>query len=533
MELLNNNGEIIQVLKTKDGGNDWDIAYDEDNDWDFAHNHLDVSESKEFCEPDIKTSTVYEELLSDPKFKSSNSVYLDDWPQPNEKENNLVWYFNDNFSQLRMAKEEVIKKVGIESCKIKIAIIDTGYQEGHPALPKGFESPRGISFICGEENKPAIDKNAEAYLEQDGHGTATMSILAGKEVDMTVSGQSYKGDFGAIPFAEIVPIRICETVALLRTSAFVKAVEYAISQGCDVISMSMAGVPTKAWATVVNKAYENGVVLVTAAGNSWYKGFKVISPKRLLYPARWDRVIAATGVSYNQKPYVMKVQQNNATGSSGDYQQGNYGPESAMKSAIAAYTPNITWATLNDENNPYRLNGGGTSSATPQIAAAAALWIARYRKEIDDLIKDKPTEKWKKVEMVKTALFSQADKSYPESKKYFGQGTLKAFNALSVSPSDINLVKAKEATVNMWGIADFLGLFLRLKGGEKNQEMITRGEMFEIEILQEMHNNPKLHKYLDYDETYIWTPEEKNEVKRKLLTSKYVSTRLKEYLIAQ
>src|SRR5690606_33502231 len=283
---------------------------------------------------------------------------------------NLVWYLNDNFSQLRNAKDEVIKQVGKENCKIKIAVIDTGYQEGHPALPKGFDTPQGISFIKGEENKPAIDKNAGTMAEQNGHGTATMSILAGKDINIQVSGQSYKGDFGAIPFAEIIPIRICETVALIRTSAFVDAVEYAINQGCEVISMSMAGAPTKAWATVVNKAYENGVVLVTAAGNSWYRGIASASPKRLLYPARWDRVIAATGASYNKKPYVMEAQLKEKGGSSEDM-QGNYGPESAMKSALAAYTPNTTWATLNDKNNLFRLNGGGTSSATPQIAAAA------------------------------------------------------------------------------------------------------------------------------------------------------------------
>jgi hypothetical protein len=520
MELSNNDGEKIQVLKTKDVSNDWDIA----------HKHLDESMSKEFFEPDIE-STMFEEQVSSIKLKSSENGYLQSWPQPKETKYNLVWYLNDNFSQLRRAKNEVINKVGKENCRIKIAIIDTGYQEGHPALPKGFDTPKGISFIKGEENKPAIDKNAATFAEQNGHGTATMSILAGKEVDIQVSGQSYKGEFGAIPFAEIIPIRICETVALIRTSAFVDAVEYAINQGCEVISMSMAGVPTKAWATTVNKAYENGVVLVSAAGNSWYKGAASLSPKRLLYPARWDRVIAATGVTYNKLPYVMEAQIKEKGGSS-EYMQGNFGPESAMKSALAAYTPNTTWATLNDKNNPFRINGGGTSSATPQIAAAAALWIVRYRREIDALLKDRPIEKWKKVEMVKNALFNTSDNSYNESRKYFGQGTLKSFDALSIAPSVQGLKKANEATVSLWGILDLLGLLLRMKNG-KNEEMVIRGEMFGVEILQELHNNPNLHKFLNYEETYIWSPEEKDELKRELLASNNISTRLKEYFLKE
>ncbi len=523
MELLNNNGEKIQVLTTKDVSNNWDIA----------HNYLDNSTSKEFIEPNIESTSYKEEEISALKLKSSEDGYLQSWPKPKETNNNLVWYLNDDFSQLRKAKDAVIKKVG-KNCKIKIAIIDTGYQEGHPALPNGFDIPRGISFIKGEENQPAIDKNAGTRTEQNGHGTATMAILGGKKVDIQISGQGYNGDFGAIPFAEIIPIRICETVALIRTSAFVEAVEYAINQGCEVISMSMAGAPTKAWATVVNKAYENGVVIVTAAGNSWYQGSASISPKRLLYPARWDRVIAATGVTYNHLPYVMEAQLKEKGGDSEDM-QGNYGPESAMKSALAAYTPNTTWAAFPDYDKngdpigePYRLNGAGTSSATPQIAAAAALWIVYHREEIEALLKDKPTEKWKKVEMVKNALFSKADKSYPESNKYFGQGILKSFDALNFPPSIRSLEKAKEATVSLGGILDLVGL-LRLKSGN-NKERITRGEMFGVEILQELYKNPNLHNFLDYNETYIWTEEEKEEIKRELFASSNISTRLKEYL---
>jgi subtilisin family serine protease len=290
----------------------------------------------------------------------------------------------------------------------------------------------------------------------------------------------------------------------------------------------MGGAPTKAWATVVNKAYENGVVLVTAAGNSWYRGLASASPKRLLYPARWDNVIAATGVAYNKKPYVMEAQVKFKGGSDEDM-QGNHGPESAMKTALAAYTPNTTWATLNDKENPFSLKGGGTSSATPQIAAAAALYIVNYRQEIETLLKDQPTQKWKKVEMVKNALFSSADKSYAESKKYFGQGTLRAFEALNVKPTIAGLKKAEAASVMLWGILDLLGLLVRLKSGN-NQELFVRGEMFGLEILQEMHTNPHLHKFLDYEDTYIWSAEEKEELKRELLASNTISERLRNYL---
>lgn len=73
----------------------------------------------------------------------------------------------------------MVNKIGSDKCRIKIAVIDTGYQPGHPALPQLLNS--GISFLDGENGMPAIDKDAGTKTEQNGHGTATMSLLAGKK----------------------------------------------------------------------------------------------------------------------------------------------------------------------------------------------------------------------------------------------------------------------------------------------------------------------------------------------------------------
>jgi hypothetical protein len=43
---------------------------------------------------------------------------------------------------------------------------------------------------------------------------------------------------------------------------------------------------------------------------------------------------------------------------------GNYGPESKMRTALAAYTPNTPWARMGCSQLVDR-NGAGTSSATP------------------------------------------------------------------------------------------------------------------------------------------------------------------------
>ena len=78
-------------------------------------------------------------------------------------------------------------------------------------------------------------------------------------------------------------------------------------------------------------AGEAGVVVVTAAGNN----FGNLPTRNIVYPARFNRVVAACGVMADQAPYAdLGV----------SLMAGNYGPPGKMRTAIAAYTPNVPWA---------------------------------------------------------------------------------------------------------------------------------------------------------------------------------------------
>jgi hypothetical protein len=121
---------------------------------------------------------------------------------------------------------------------------------------------------------------------------------------------------------------------------------------------------SKAWEDVVDGAYDEGICFVTASGNN-YGG---VTPAKVVYPARYEKVIAACGVMVNDQAY---------TGYNFPLMQGNYGPPAAMTPAIAAYTSNIPWPAFGCKSEVY-LNGAGTSSSTRQIAAAAALWFQKY-----------------------------------------------------------------------------------------------------------------------------------------------------------
>lgn len=280
----------------------------------------------------------------------------------------------------------------------------------------------------------------------------------------------FSGYLGGCPHAEIVVVRAANSVVHLWTSSMAKSLDYVASPGadakerpCDVVSISMGGLPSRAWAAAINQCYENGVTVVCAAGNN-FGGFPL---RTLVWPARFARTIAVTGVTADKTPYYK----------SGLHfkMQSCFGPAKAMAHAIGSNSPNIPWSELGCSNT-IDLDGAGTSSATPQVAAAAALWLAKH--------KDKAGSGWRKVEAVRHALFSSADKSLPDSNKFYGNGVLKALDALSVKPlSAKKLVQSPEDDVHF-------PLLTKLSGWEDLSA--DRAKMYETEAAQLYASTGKL-----------------------------------------
>jgi hypothetical protein len=430
--------------------------------WDLAHarvaDQLGVAESDVvFAEPDLVHN-----IFPDPDrgFETGGLAAVGDdcrakaQDGSNGKATNPTdgWHLGPSFSQLAGARDFV----RFSARRTRIAHLDTGYQPDHVTLPHHVLHELERSFVEGDKNpNSAADPNRFAFpVDNSGHGTGTLSILAGREVAF-LNGKP----MGGAPDADIVPLRVADSVVLLRTSAFAKALIHALENGCDVLSMSMGGLPSQAWREAVDEAYLGGLCLVTAAGNNF--GGK--TPRNVVYPARYSRVIAACGVMANLRPYAHLQ---------GHFDmEGNFGPDKIMRHAVAAFTPNIPWAVFGCANI-VRQNGGGTSSATPQVAAAAALWLEHNKSTLP--------RSWHRVEAVRHALFSSATKTDFE---HFGNGILQARAALDVPPN-LSLPQSKSDGDSF--------AFLRVLTGLGVLEAPPRERMFNIELAQRWLVNREL-----------------------------------------
>jgi len=443
-----------------------DLPEGAENPWDSAHGRvageLGISESDViFVEPDMVHSifpdanereggrafAVGEKCISTPQDDDHGKAHV-----PGV----FAWHLGDDYTQLRKARDAVV----FSDPRTRIAHLDTGYYRAHCTTPRFTLDHLERNFVSGDTDPRSAEDpdNRRLLLDNSGHGTGTLSILAGAHAP------DYGDiDLGGAPDAEVLPLRIADSVVLFYTSAFARALDYAVSRHCDVVTMSMGGLPSRAWREAVDKAYVNGLCLVAAAGNN----VNGLPTRHIVYPAHYGRVLAVCGVMANQRPYA------DLKGLS--TLEGNYGPKSRMTAALCAYTPNIPWAAYGCPTT-LRLNGEGTSAATPQVAAAAALWFEKYKREI-------PRD-WRRVEAVRNALFQSADVKGLDAKR-MGRGILKAYDALEVKP-----VMGLDQTRSD---SDFFP-FLRIITGLGVSSAPPREQMFNLEIAQRWMLNTALQK---------------------------------------
>ena len=205
---------------------------------------------------------------------------------------------------------------------VKIAILDTGIDQNHPSLrDSGVEAPGGFLPVCDPKKpyacsnpdftngkvivarsyvvplaagtnpaNPAADSRPDDYTPRDreGHGTAVATVAAGGPSTgaITISGMAPKAWLGNYKIFGS-PLVNDVTYADIEISAL----EDAIRDGMDVISLSSggfpltgpldtgaacglaAGLPCDPAAAAFEAAARQGVVIVAAAGNEGYSGY--------------------------------------------------------------------------------------------------------------------------------------------------------------------------------------------------------------------------------------------------------------------
>ncbi|RNA70179.1 S8 family peptidase [Alteribacter keqinensis] len=224
---------------------------------------------------------------------------------------------------------------GYTGAGLKVAILDTGIDRNHEDLAANVKGGHSV-FTDSANNDP--------FYDADGHGTHVAGTVAAVDNNLGVVGVATQ--------AELYAVKVLNNNGSGSYAGIAQGIEWSINNGMDIINMSLGGSQSSSiLEQFSNLAYEEGLLVVAAAGNSGNRGG---NNDTVGYPAKYDSVIAVAAVDQNN---------NRATFSS-------TGP------AVEISAPGVSVLSTTPGNNYAAFNG--TSMASPHVAGVAAqVWQAK------------------------------------------------------------------------------------------------------------------------------------------------------------
>lgn len=275
--------------------------------------------------------------------------------------------YSQSFAGVQATESWAIEKLPASATRTIVAVIDTGLDINHAvfkdsnAVYKNLIEVNGIAGVDDDGNGYVDDKNGWNFVDNSpnmyddaDHGTHVAGIVLG-------AGQ----DIFQIPVREakirIMPLKFLDGNGSGSTASAINAIYYAVNNGAKVINNSWGGPSySRSLHDAYKYAYDNDVVLVTAAGNS-----NLNISTNSMYPAGFDT------------PSNITVGASNSSDRRASFS--NY-----SSSLVHIFAPGtsimstIPGSHCGDANNLfyYCLTSlSGTSMASPFVAGLAALAI--------------------------------------------------------------------------------------------------------------------------------------------------------------
>jgi lantibiotic leader peptide-processing serine protease len=283
---------------------------------------------------------------------------------------------------------------------VRVALIDSGIDPGHPEFAGRIDMDNSVSCISGT---PVHDTSGFLWRDNVGHGTHVAGIIA--------AGDNGFGTVGMAPNVQFLVVKVTDPGLPITPAAATCAFEYVSGQQVDVVNASFAVDKGETGAadpldffcrsdkadrqaiklvqTAVHDAVQAGATVVASAGNNNVDmAHPAAGDDCLRMPVQLPGVIGVASEGRNG----MRVTTNPPGASNfglgvidlvapgGDPAQGGV-PNGLILSTFPSYIPVPPTAMPNVVDGPtgatYRYNAG-TSMAAAQVSGVAALIVSRY-----------------------------------------------------------------------------------------------------------------------------------------------------------
>ena len=228
---------------------------------------------------------------------------------------------------------------GTQGAGVNVAVLDTGIDTNHPDLAANLAG----KYSC-------VNTDPENVEDTNGHGTHCSGIIAAMNNEIGVVGVG--------PEINLYMVQVSRK-STIAESAIIEGINWCIATHTDsdpdndiqVMSMSFGGGYSVNEDNALQDAYNEGIVLVAAAGNE---------RRAVIFPAALPNVIAVSATNASDQFAYFS----------------NFGPEidlAAPGVSILSTYLNDGYATMS-----------GTSMACPHVAGAAAMVIASGIRDTND-----------------------------------------------------------------------------------------------------------------------------------------------------
>ncbi|MGH3734594.1 MAG: S8 family serine peptidase [Micromonosporaceae bacterium] len=217
---------------------------------------------------------------------------------------------------------------------VTVAVVDSGADSQHPDLAGALTE--GKSFGGG---------GGDGWDDEKGHGTGMATLIAGRGHGVA----NRDGVLGIAPEASITPVRV-GSHERSENRAVELGVEWAVEHDADVVNLSLGGGVAPDLAGILDRAWEKGIIVVAAVGNT-DGGASDVSPL-----ATYPGVIAVSGTN----------------------EEGGFSVTSAKGPEVVLAAPATDIVVGDIKKRGLYSTGTGTSNATAIVSGVVALVKAKY-----------------------------------------------------------------------------------------------------------------------------------------------------------
>lgn len=276
-----------------------------------------------------------------------------------------------------------------ESPDVTVAVIDSGVDIYNPDLKNniwvntgeildnnldddrnGFiDDVNGWDFVSGSSDpSPKFDEGwTEAGIS---HGTMVAGIIGAE-------GNNGIGVTGVAWKTKIMPLRVLNDKGEGKISAVIRAIDYAVANGADIINLSFVTFNySEALQGAISRAYRAGVIIVAAAGNDQAGGEGRNTSKSPIYPACMD--------GSNGENMVIGVAATDALDQKAPFSSFGFNCIDITAPGISFFSTITYGGNLNAVDPNYDGYWSGTSMATPIVSGVMAL-VAQVNPDLSRL----------------------------------------------------------------------------------------------------------------------------------------------------